>query len=90
MPRHIALDVNVIGGTLTFANVKTMNAYFINAQGQQVSFTEAPRLSFTVTTDDNKVAYKVANLKNGALFIGFTVGFQTKVTLELEWQAMER
>lgn len=90
MPQHYAMDANVVGGTGAIQQGKTLEVLFRNAAGQPVYFTLAPRIAITLTSQSAATAFKVKNLKQGALFSGFVIGFQSNVTVEFEWQAFER
>ena len=90
MPRHFAIDANVVGGTVSIQGSKAADILFKNKEGNPVLFTLAPRIAITVTSQNAVSPFKVKNLKSGALFAGFTIGFQSNVTVEFEWQAFER
>jgi hypothetical protein len=36
------------------------------------------------------VPFKVGDNKTGNLYSGFTIGFQSNVTCDVEWQALEK
>ena len=90
MPKHFAIDANVVGGTVSIQGAKTADVLFKDQNGNPVLFTLAPRVAITVTSQTAVTPYKVKNLKQGNLFKGFTIGFQSSVTVEFEWQAFER
>lgn len=90
MPRFLAIDVNVVSGTVHLENTKTAQVDFKNAQGQPVAFTLAPRLQLTLLDQTNQIPFKVSNVKTGNVYTGFIVGFQTKVTTDIEWEVSER
>jgi hypothetical protein len=90
MPRFLAVDVNVVSGTVHLENTKTTQVDFKNAQGQPVAFTLAPRLQLTLLDQTNINPYKVSNVKTGNVYTGFIIGFSNKVTLDVEWEVSER
>jgi hypothetical protein len=90
MPRHFAIDANVVGGTVSIQGVKTVDVLFKDQDGNPVLFTLAPRVAITITSQNSIAPFKVKNNKVGSLFSGFTLGFPSNVTIEFEWQAFER
>ena len=90
MPRHLAIDTNYIGGTVSIVSAKTATINYTNAAGNPVLFTTAPRITLTMTSSTTAVPFKTLNVKTGALFSGFKIGFQTNVTADIEWVASER
>ena len=90
MPEHYGIDVNVIGGTVSFTNTKTAKVDFKNQQGESVTFTFEPRIQLTLLNASTQVPYKVKATKVGNLFTGFVLGFQNQVTIDVDWQALKR
>ena len=90
MPKHLAIDVNVVSGTVSLHNTKTARILYKDANGNQVLFQKAPRLGLTLLNTDNSPAAKTENIKSGDFYAGCDVGFPQKVTLDVEWQATER
>ena len=90
MPTHYAIDANIISGTVNFNSQKTMNINFTDTSGNTILFTKAPRIQLTIKNASTATACKTKDIKTGSLYSGFAIGFQTAVTLEVEWQAVER
>jgi hypothetical protein len=90
MPRHLAIDANVISGTVHMTGTKTVQVDFRDSQGNPVAFTKAPRLQITLLNNLTQVPYRVANVKTGNVYTGVIVGFSSIVTLDFEWEISER
>jgi len=90
MPRHLAVDANVISGTIVFNYSKVGTARFLDVAGNQVLFSKAPRLTLTVLNSTSTIPFRTAYAKVGNLYAGFTIGFQAAQNCEVEWQATER
>jgi len=90
VPEFLAIGINHLSGTVHITSGKTAEVVYRNIFGQQVLFDKAPRLVLTMLTQVSQVPYQVQQNKIGALYSGFTVGFQTNVTCDVEWQASKR
>ena len=90
MPRHLAIGKNILYGSVSINNAKTVNVTFKDEEGNLVFFQVAPRITITLVSATTAVAFKLADIKTGAVFSGFTIGFAAKVTVDMEWQATER
>lgn len=90
MPRHLAIDVNVVSGSIHLENTKTAEVQFRDSSGNPVVFSLAPRISMTLLFETSVPIYKFSNVKTGSVYTGFRVGFQIKVTGDIEWVAQER
>ena len=90
MAEHLAIDVNVLSGTVLLENSKTVEVEFRNSQGQLVSFTLEPRVMLTPQNQSVTVPFKVKSNKINGLYTGYTIGFPQIVNLSIEWQASAR
>ena len=91
MPKHLAIDINVISGSVTLTGAKTAIVYYKTVFGNQIVFLKAPRLSITLL--DSSVTsppFKKNDIKSGSNYIGFTIAFNATVTQTIEWIASER
>lgn len=79
MPRHIAVGKNMLSGTATFNNVKTVLIDLGTA------FTKKPIVNLTLENNNQAPAYKVVISNNK-----FEIRFTSKFTGEVEWSAIER
>lgn len=90
MPVHYGVDINVISGSAHLENVKSIEITYKDSEGNPVVFTKEPRLQITLLDATSQVPFKTKALKSGVNFIGVVLGFQSKITIDLEWQVMER
>ena len=90
MPKHYAVDTNVISGSARLENVKSIEITYRDAAGKPVVFTKEPRLQITLLDATAQVPFKTKPVKSGANFVGVVIGFQNKLTIDFEWQVMER
>ena len=90
MPKHIAIDVNQISGSLRMAGVKTAQIDFVDSKGNAVLFARSPQIKFTLKDTSANPVYKVKDVKVGALFSGAVIGFSSNVTLDFDWEVTER
>lgn len=90
MPKHYAVDENILSGSVHFEGVKTAQVSFVKTDGSPVSFTVAPRVQLTLLNASSQVPYRVSNVKTGNLYTGIVIGFQSPVTIDVEWQVVER
>ena len=91
MPRHLAIDVNVVAGLVRFNGTQTATVLFTNKDGDPVKFKRKPRVSLTLLDPTSYIPYRVSDQRDGnGDYIGFTIGFQAAVSLSVEWQASER
>jgi len=90
MPKHYAVDVNVVSGTVHLENTKTAAVAFYNSAGNPVAFNVMPRIQITLLNASANAPYKSSNVKTGSLYMGFVIGFQNAITADVEWQVMER
>lgn len=90
MPEHYGIGVNFIGGTIHLENQKSAEVDFTDSNGNMVSFTLAPRVTLTLLNSSSAPAHKVRSTKTGSVYTGFTVGFQSNQTVDIEWQASKR
>lgn len=79
MPKHLAIDINVLSGTAVFNNVKSVNVSY----GRTFDLLPIVNLSLNDTT--SVPPYKM-NVTNS----GFTIMFQTKYTGSVDWNVIER
>ena len=79
MPKHLAIGKNIISGTATFNNVKTV---LINLG---TAFTKKPIITITLENTSTVPAYKVVISNNK-----FEIRFQNNFTGSVEWCAIER
>lgn len=79
MPKHLAIDINILSGTAIFNNVKSVNVSY----GKTFELIPIVNLSLNDTT--SVPAYKM-NVTN----TGFTIMFQTKYTGSVDWSVIER
>jgi hypothetical protein len=90
MPVHYGVDVNVISGSVHLDNVKTVEISYVDSSGNPVVFTKEPRLQITLLDASSQVPFKTRAIKSGVNYVGVIIGFQAKITIDLEWQVLER
>lgn len=89
MPKHYAIDVNVIKGRAHFDNCKWAYVYFLNDAGQQISFTKQPNLQVTVVNNSTQPAVRLDRVKAGNLYTGAKIGFTQNQTIDVDWMVLE-
>jgi hypothetical protein len=89
MPKLLGLDVNYLSGTVTMTAVKVAKVTFRDSSGNAVSFTKEPMIALTILNSSTVPPYKVKGDKTGNVFTGFTIGFQTTQTVDVDWAATE-
>lgn len=90
MPKHYAVDTNVISGSAHLENVKTIEITYADSEGNPVAFTKEPRLQITLLDATSQVPFKTKAIKTGSNYTGVVIGFQQKITIDFEWQVAER
>ena len=90
MPKHYAVDTNVISGSAHLAGVKTIEITYRDSEGNPVVFTKEPRLQITLLDATSQVPFKTKAIKSGSNFVGVIIGFQNPITIDFEWQVAER
>jgi len=89
MPRHLAVEANVIRGTAHFDNSKVAYVYFLNSKGEQVSFSKQPFVSLTILDNTSSPVVKIGWIKNGNLFTGCVIRFNNPYTGDVDWEVKE-
>lgn len=90
MPKHYAVDTNVISGSAHMENVKSIELTYTDSEGNPVAFTKEPRLQITLLDATSQIPFKTKAIKTGSNYTGVVIGFQQKITIDFEWQVAER
>jgi hypothetical protein len=78
-------------GTVHLENTKTAAVVYKDEFGNQTKFDSAPRIGITLLNAASVAPYKVSDSKDvNGKYVGFVVGFSSKVTMDVEWIATER
>jgi hypothetical protein len=83
------MDANAVSGVVKFNNTKTTQVVFKDSAGNAISFTKPPRIMLTILNSAS-MPFKVSDNKTGNVYSGFTIGFQSVMTCDVEWQALEK
>lgn len=90
MPKHLAIDVNVLTGTAVFNNVKKMVIYYYNAAGNPMLFSKQPLVKITPLDTTAIPAAVTTHIKTGNMYAGFTLAFASIILLSVDWEVSER
>jgi len=89
MPKHYAINANVVKGSVHFQHSKYAIAYFKDENGKQISFSKRPFVSLTVSDDTNKPATRIGWKKSGNLYVGCRIKFASRFTGDVDWEVKE-
>ncbi len=89
MPKHMAMDENILQGTVYFNNTKNVEVMFKKKDGTQVYFTKAPKIILTASDETTKPAFKQSYIKEGNRFSGVRIKMTSKWTGDMDWIVME-
>jgi len=67
MPKHLAIGKNVVSGSASVQNAKTIQITYRDDEGNPMLFNVAPRLAITITSQDAVVPFKLGDVKAGNL-----------------------
>jgi len=89
MPKHLAIDVNYLFGTVFFNNTRNVDVYFKRQDGTQVYFTKAPKILLTPADSTTMPPFRTTYIKDGNLFIGVTIKMAVSWTGNVDWVVLE-
>lgn len=89
MPRHLAMDINYLQGTVYFNNTKSAVIYFLNEKGQQVYFSKAPKVMLTPSDSTTMPAFRQEYIKQNNLYVGVIIRMNTVWTGHMDWIVLE-
>lgn len=85
-PEHYAVDSNVLRGVINFRGSKVGRARFLNAKGQQVTFSTQPMVQLTLLDTTLAPAWRSKFIKENGLFVGIEVAFGAAQAIQsVEW-----
>jgi len=90
VPKHYAINENVVKGTATFNNTRNATIYFKREDGSQVTFYPRPHISLTLMKTAAQPVANVGWIQDiDGNFIGSKIKFNTVQSLEVEWIVQE-
>lgn len=89
MPRHLAINVNYLQGTVFFNNTRVAVIYFLNDKGEQVYFSKAPKIMLTPSDSTTMPPFKQEYIRRNNLFVGVKIKMNNNWTGYMDWVVLE-